>query len=439
MRKPKENILIFKNRRDQLKSSMQGKALILTSYPEAVRNGSVHHPYRQDSNLYYLTGFEEPETIFIYRPGLSPETVLFVREKNPERETWDGFRYGPEGAMQEYGIDQAYVIDDFVKQAPKLLKDVEGVYYRLNKNPAYDQLMNQVLQAQKILTGRTGYGMLPVIDPENLLSEMRVIKSAYELEHMRKAAELSAIAHREAMKFTRPGVTEGQVQGVLMYHFMMNGASREGYNYIVASGNNATTLHYNFNDQVCRDKDLLLIDAGGEYQYYTADITRTFPVNGHFTDEQAAVYQGVLNVQKQIINEVRPGVPFKKFHELGAELLIDLMFSLGLLHGRKDDALASGAYRKYYPHGIGHFLGMDVHDAGLYVKSGEPRAIEENMVFTVEPGLYIPGNDTSAPVGLRGIGVRIEDNIRVTSTGYENLTALAPKEISEIEAIVGRP
>jgi Xaa-Pro aminopeptidase len=438
MRKPKENIQIFKQRRNQLNKTLQGQALILTSYPEAVRNASVHHPYRQDSNLYYLTGFEEPETIFVYRPGMIPETVLFVREKNQERETWDGFRFGPQGAMAEFGIDQAYEIDQFVKQAPLLLRDVEAVYYRMNKNPKFDSWMSQALLDQKALHARTGRGLLSVHDSENLMSELRVIKSPYEIELMRKAGELSAIAHLEAMKFTKPGVTEGQIQGVLTYHFMMNGASREGYNYIVASGNNATTLHYNFNDQVCLDKNLLLIDAGGEYNYYTADITRTFPINGQFTDAQAAVYQGVLNVQKQVINEVRPGVPFKRFHELGTELLIDLMFSLGLLHGRKDDALASGEYRKYYPHGIGHFLGLDVHDAGLYFKNGEPRQIEENMVFTVEPGLYIPATDTSVPAQFRGIGVRIEDNIRVTSNGSEIFTSAAPKEISDIEKAMKR-
>ncbi|MFN8945060.1 MAG: aminopeptidase P family protein [Pseudobdellovibrionaceae bacterium] len=437
MRKPKENIKIFQSRLDQLKQPLLGKALILTSYPEAIRNGSVPHPYRQDSNLYYLTGFEEPETIFIYRPGLNPEKVMFVREKNPERETWDGFRFGPEGVVKDFEMDQAFVIDDFPKIAPKLLNEAEAVYYRMNKNPKFDSWMNQVLLDQKVLTGRSGRGILPILDPENLMSEFRVIKSGYEVDLMRKAAELSAKAHIEAMKFTKPGVNESHIQAVLNYHFLMNGASREGYNYIVAAGNNATTLHYNFNDQICQDKDLLLIDAGGEYLYYTADITRTFPINGKFTDEQAAVYQGVLNVQKQIINEIKPGVPFKRFHEMGAELLIDLMFSLGLLHGRKDDALASGEYKKYYPHGIGHFLGMDVHDVGLYIKNGEARCIEENMVFTVEPGLYIPAHDTSAPSRLRGIGVRIEDNIRVTTNGFENLTKLAPKEISEIESIVG--
>lgn len=438
MRKPNVDLNIFRERRQKLAQQISGSALIIAAHPEHIRNHDVHFPYRQDSNLFYLTGFEEPESFLLFRPGLTPETVMFVRRRDPERETWDGFRYGPEGVEREFQVDKAYPIDEFVSVAPQLLKEVDSLYYRLYKNSEADHLVQKVLEKLKASQGRTGYGLLSIHDADTVLGEQRLIKSDYELECMREACEISAQAHLAAMRFTRPGVTERQVQAVLAHHFFIKGAAREGYNYIVASGASATTLHYNFNDQVCKDGDLLLIDAGAEHNYYTGDITRTFPVNGKFTDEQKEVYAGVLAVQKQIIAMIKPGVVFKDLHEAGSSLLTDLMLQLGLLSGRKDDIISAQKHRKYYPHGIGHWLGMDVHDAGLYFKKGEPRPIEPNMCFTVEPGLYIPLDDESAPKKYRGIGIRIEDNIRVTSTGCENMTTSVPKEIDELEQVIGR-
>lgn len=438
MRKPTEDVRIFAERRQRLGRDLQGAALIVAAHPEQIRNHDVHFPYRQDSNMYYLTGFEEPESILIFRPGLKPESVMFVRRRDPERETWDGFRYGPEGVEKEFKIDKAYPIDEFMTQAPALLKEVDQVYYRMYKNHEADTLIQQCLEKVKAMQGRTGYGLLPIHDADTLLGEYRLVKSEIELTNLREACEISAQSHLAAMRFTRPGVTERQVQGVLSHNFFMKGAAREGYNYIVASGNAATTLHYNFNDQVCNDGDLLLIDAGAEYNYFTGDITRTFPVNGKFTDEQARVYQGVLDVQKAIIEYVKPGIVFKDLHDMGTSLLTDLMLELGLLSGRKDDVIAALQQKKYYPHGIGHWLGMDVHDAGLYYKKGVPREIEANMCFTIEPGLYIPAEDSSAPQKYRGIGIRIEDNLRVTSHGCENMTSSVPKEIADIEKVVGK-
>ncbi|KHD88486.1 MAG: aminopeptidase P [Bdellovibrio sp. ArHS] len=438
MRKPTFDMNVFAERRRKVGQEIQGGALIVASHPEHIRNHDVHFAYRQDSNLFYLTGWEEPESILIYRPGLKPETVMFVRRRDPERETWDGFRYGPEGCESEFKIDKAYPIDEFSKVAPQLLKEVDRIYYRLFKNPEVDHQMQGVLESVKQMQGRTGYGLLSIHDADTLLGELRLVKSEYELTQLREACEISAQGHLAAMRFTRPGVTERQVQAVLAHHYFMKGSAREGYNHIVASGNAATTLHYNFNDQICKDGDLLLIDSGAEYNYYTGDITRTYPVNGKFTDEQARVYEGVLKVQKQIIDFVKPGIVFKDLHEMGTSLLTDLMLELGLLSGRKEDLIQALAQKKYYPHGIGHWLGMDVHDAGLYFKKGEPRPIEANMCFTIEPGLYIPAEDTSAPQKYRGIGIRIEDNIRVTSTGSENMTSSVPKEITDIEKVVGK-
>lgn len=438
MRKPQFDLKVFKNRRQQLAQEIQGGALIIAAHPEHIRNHDVEFPYRQDSNLFYLTGFEEPESILIFRPGLVPETVMFCRRRDPEMETWNGFRYGPEGVVREFQIDQAYPIDEFEKVAPQLLHQVDKVYYRLFKNSHADHLLQNVLEKTRKIVGRSGYGLLPIYDADTLVGESRLFKSDYEANVLKKACEISAQGHIEAMKFTRPGVNERQIQAVLTHSFLMKGASREGYNYIVASGNSATTLHYNFNDQECKSGDLLLIDAGAEYQYYTGDITRTFPVNGQMTKPQAKVYQGVLDIQKHLIEMVKPGVLFKEFHDTATSMLTDLMLELGLLSGRKDDLIQAGKHRKYYPHGAGHWLGLDVHDSGLYLKKGEPRPIEKGMCFTIEPGLYIPFDDMNAPQELRGIGVRIEDNILVTANGYENMTALAPKEISEMEKIIGK-
>ncbi|QDK43822.1 aminopeptidase P family protein [Bdellovibrio sp. ZAP7] len=438
MRKPTFDMNIFAERRKELGQQIPGSALVVASHPELIRNHDVHFPYRQDSNMFYLTGWEEPESILIVRPGQTPESVMFVRRRDRERETWDGFRYGPEGCEQEFKIDKCYPIDEFEKMAPQLLSAVDSIYYRQFKNKEVDEKMEHVLNTVKQMRGRTGYGLLSVHDADTLIGEMRLVKSEYELTQLREACEISAQAHLAAMRFTRPGVTERQVQGVLAHNFYMRDSAREGYGFIVASGNAATTLHYNFNDQVCKDGDLLLIDAGAEYNYYTGDITRTYPVNGKFTDEQGRVYEAVLKVQKAIVDFVKPGIVFKDLHDMGTSMLTDAMLELGLLSGRKDDLIQSLAQKKYYPHGIGHWLGLDVHDAGLYFKKGEPRPIEANMCFTIEPGLYIPADDTSAPQKYRGIGIRIEDNVRVTSNGVENMTTSVPKEISDIEKVVGK-
>ncbi|UYL10391.1 aminopeptidase P family protein [Bdellovibrio sp. SKB1291214] len=438
MRKPTFDMNIFAERRKKLGQQIPGSALVVASHPELIRNHDVHFPYRQDSNMFYLTGWEEPESILIVRPGQTPESVMFVRRRDRERETWDGFRYGPEGCEQEFKIDKCYPIDEFEKVAPQLLSAVDSIYYRQFKNKEVDEKMEHVLNTVKQMRGRTGYGLLSVHDADTLIGEMRLVKSEYELTQLREACEISAQAHLAAMRFTRPGVTERQVQGVLAHNFYMRDSAREGYGFIVASGNAATTLHYNFNDQVCKDGDLLLIDAGAEYNYYTGDITRTYPVNGKFTDEQGRVYEAVLKVQKAIVDFVKPGIVFKELHDMGTSMLTDAMLELGLLSGRKDDLIQALAQKKYYPHGIGHWLGLDVHDAGLYFKKGEPRPIEANMCFTIEPGLYIPADDTSAPQKYRGIGIRIEDNVRVTSNGVENMTTSVPKEISDIEKVVGK-
>ncbi|MFZ4402572.1 MAG: aminopeptidase P N-terminal domain-containing protein [Pseudobdellovibrionaceae bacterium] len=434
-RKPLENIQLFLNRRLKLREKIKGAALVLFSHPEQLRNNDVHHPYRADSNFYYLTGFEEPESVFIFRPNQKPESILFVRKKDKVRETWDGFRYGPEEAQKVFAVDAAYLVDDVVKEAAVLLKDMDTIYHSLFKNPEADKLLSDILATAKAQTGRSGRSTPSILSSDAILAELRIIKTDADIANLRTACDITSKAHDEAMKYTRPGLNEKEIQGWMQYQFLKNGAAREGYNFIVAGGNNATTLHYNFNDQVCKNGDLLLIDAGAEYNYFTSDITRTFPISGKFSVEQAKIYQGVLDVQKKIIALIKPGVPYSSLQEQTIDSLVDFLLELGFFTGRKADVISSLEYKKYYPHGISHWLGMDVHDTGLYIKNGSSILLEEGMCLTVEPGLYFPIDDTSIPEKYRGIGVRIEDDILVTKTGCEVLTTAA-KEISAIEKLM---
>lgn len=432
---------VFARRRRLLAEKAKGGAVILASHPEYIRNNDVHHSYRQDTNLFYLTGWEEPDSIFVFRPGRTPETVMFVRPKDVERETWDGFRYGPAGCAQEFKIDKTYLIEEFEKEIVELLKPVDRLYYRFNVDLDFDRKFLGILESVKRSHGRSGRGHLPVLDSWELIGELRVIKTADDVEAMRKACSITARAHVDVMKATKPGKTERQLLGVFLGSIYNQNADREGYGSIVASGANACTLHYVFNDQVCRDGDLLLIDAGAEARYYTGDITRTYPVNGKFTAAQRKVYDRVLEVQKDLVAVSKPGLAFKALQETTIERLTDVMIDLGLIKVKRQEAIERLLFKKYYPHGVSHYLGMDVHDTGLYQTLGEnvvSRNLEPGVAFTIEPGLYIPLDDKDAPEELRGIGVRIEDDIVVTSTGCENLTSEAPKEVSELEAIVGR-
>lgn len=436
MRKPQWDMDVFKKRREWLATKLKGSAMVIPAHPEYVRNHDVHHPYRQDSNFFYLTGFEEPESVMIFRPGCDPELTMFVRKRDPMMETWNGFRYGPEGVEKQFGVDKAHPIEDFEKIMPSLMAEVKEVYFRLNHNHEFDVTMLKILESTRRMQGRTGKGLLPILDPRKLLGEMRLRKSQTEINLMKKACAISSQAHIVAMKNTKPGVNERYIHGVLLGEFLKQGAARVGYEPIVATGANATTLHYVFNDQECKDGDLLLIDAGAEYQYYTGDITRTYPVNGKFNEVQANVYQKMLDVQKSLITEVKPGKNLRDLHWQCVESLSDMMLELGLLKNSRDEVLEKHKYKKYFPHGLGHWLGMDVHDMGLYEVDDKPQDLEPGMCFTVEPGIYIPFDDKDVPAEFRGIGIRIEDNICVTETGNDNMTELCPKEIADLEQLI---
>ncbi|MCB0393316.1 MAG: aminopeptidase P family protein [Bdellovibrionales bacterium] len=435
MRKPLVDVSFFKDRRKALAPKIEGGALILAANRELIRNHDVHYPFRQESNFFYFTGFEEPDAIFVFRPGQKPETTMFVRPKDVHAETWDGFRFGVEGTQREYQIDQVFELSQLPTELPKLIKPVDKIYYRLGKNP-FDQQLEKVLDEVRLSYGRSGRGLLPIVDPAEVMGELRVKKTDIELEWMRKAAAITCEAHTNAMKFAKPGVTERQVQAVVEYTFRMSGSPRNGYGSIVAAGKNATTLHYVFNDEVCKDGDLLLIDAGTEWNYYGADITRTFPVNGKFSGPQKDLYEGVLRVQKQMVSESRVGATFTSQQEKATSLLADVLIDLKVTKATKSELIEKQLIKKYYPHGLGHYLGLDVHDAGLYVKGNEPRPFESNMVITVEPGLYVPFDDDSANEAFRGIGIRIEDDIVIGTGEPEVLTAAVTKEVSEIEATV---
>lgn len=427
---PKE---IFAERRRRLASLIPGSALVLPAWPEYIRNHDTNFLYRQESNMLYLSGFDEPGSCLIFRPGQSPETVLFVREKNVERETWDGFRFGPQAAKEVFGVDEAYTIDQLEELAPNLLKSCNKVYYSLFKNAEFDQVFGRLINTTQHLTRRSGMGVLPIEDAYGLLGELRIKKSEYEVEILKKACDISAKAHLEVFNATRPGVTERELQGLFIYSVMKQGAYGQAYNGIFAGGNNAVTLHYNFNENVLNDGDLLLVDAGAEYLFYSGDITRTYPVNGKFSPAQKIIYQGVLDVHKRLLTMIRPGLAHSELQRETISGLVDVLLENKILKGSKDEVIESGSYTKYYPHGVSHLLGLDTHDAGGLVVRGQGRLMEPGWAFTVEPGLYIPQDDESVPKEFRGIGVRIEDDVLVTEEGVLNMTSEMPKEINDLE------
>jgi Xaa-Pro aminopeptidase len=426
------NLLEFKKRRDEFAKRSPQSALILFSGAE-----SGWERFRAHSDFVYMTGFEEPDSICLFLPGQSQPFKMFVRPRDPAKEIWDGYRYGLEGVKSVFGADEAFDIKDFASLLPKLLTGVENVYYQLESSER-DWLVLRAIKEFVNTLGRSGRGMLPIHDPKEIIGEMRIVKSAQEIEWHREACRLSAEAHRTVMQNVRAGMNEKEIQALLFNEFFSRNAQREGYFSIIAAGGNATILHYRDNNSESKDGDLLLIDAGAEKNYFTADITRTYPLNGKFTEAQKNVYSRVLKVQKHLISMVKPGLRYEDLQEVARTQLTKELIEMGFLKGSVEQNIQSMAYRKYYPHNIGHLLGMDVHDVGLYKINGQSRLLEAGMVITVEPGLYIPVDDDTVPLEYRGIGVRIEDDVLVTLGGHEVMTSLAPKEVTEIEAVMAQ-
>jgi len=426
---------IHAERRHRLAQAMGTGIAVIPTAPERIRNRDTHYPYRFDSHFYHLTGFTEPEAALVIVAGNAPRALLFCRERNEERETWDGFRYGPEGAREHFGFDEAHPIGALDEQLAQLLENQVALYYPLGSDPEWDARAIRWLNAVRA-KARTGIAAPEQVhDVRALLDEMRLVKDARELALMRRAASISAAAHRRAMRSARAGQFEYQVEAELLYEFRRNGAQFPAYWPIVASGANACVLHYVSNDARLLDGDLLLIDAGCELGGYASDITRTFPVSGRFSGAQRDVYELVLAAQGAAMQNISPGKAWNEPHDAAVKVLAQGMLDLKLLSGSLEEALQKESYKRFYMHRTGHWLGLDVHDAGDYKRDGRWRPLQPGMTLTVEPGLYIRSAD-DVPAPLRNIGVRIEDDVVVTATGCEVLTGEAPKRVDDIEALM---
>ncbi|MBK8465223.1 MAG: aminopeptidase P N-terminal domain-containing protein [Chloracidobacterium sp.] len=415
---------------------------IIPAAHEATRSYDTEYKFRQDSDFLYLTGFPEPDAVAVIDPKAKKPYTLFVRPRDLEMETWFGRREGVDGAVKNYKADRAFPIEKFELELGKLLDGHDTLYYRFGVDEKLDQQIIRYLSNQRQRRLKSPYPPHTIVDPTILIHEMRLHKMPNEVELMQKAATISAEAHILAMKKAKPGMNEFQIESLIEAYMRDNGASGVAYNSIIGSGENATILHYVENNRPLKDGDLLLIDAGAEYQGYAADITRTFPVNGKFSKAQREIYDVVLDVQLQCIEATKTGNTVVKRQELSIELLTEGMKKLGLLKGKTKDLIKKKSYMKYYMHGVGHYLGLDVHDAGRYFTdqtAKNSRPFDPGMVLTVEPGLYIPPDDKSAPAKYRGIGIRIEDDVLVTKEGNLNLTAKVPKDPAEIEAIMQKP
>ncbi|MBM4200041.1 MAG: Xaa-Pro aminopeptidase [Gammaproteobacteria bacterium] len=428
----------FKQRRKRLMRAMpKGSVAILASAAPSIRNRDVEYPYRQDSDFFYLTGFNECDSIVVLAPGRKQgEYVVFCREHDEKLAVWVGRNAGLEGARDVYGADEALPVAELHKHLPGLIENHERVYYAIGRD---DDLDHRVMTAVNAVRARARTGVrapYEFVAIEHLLHELRLVKSPAEIKAMRRAAEVSAAAHKRAMQACRPGRFEYEIEAELVHEFTRHGLRAQAYPCIVAGGKNACVLHYTDNGDALADGDLLLIDAGAEHENYAADITRTFPVNGSFSEAQRALYELVLDAQLAAIKQVKPGKRWNEPHDTAVRVLTKGLVALGLLEGRVGKLIKDEAYKKFYMHRTGHWLGMDVHDVGDYRTDDDWRPLEPGMVLTVEPGLYIPADCTDVDPRWRGIGIRIEDDVLVTEKGHEVLTAAAPKSVAEIEAFM---
>ena len=425
----------YATRRARLLQKMQRGIAVIPTAPEALRNGDAHYDYRHDSHFYYLSGFAEPEAVLVFVAGETMQSILFCREKNPEREIWDGFRYGPAAAAEHFGFDAAYPIEQLDDKLAELMGNQPALFYPLGTNAEWDTRLLELREAVKAKSRSGVKAPAELRDIRALIDEMRLIKDAHELDLMRRAAAISCGAHRRAMCFTRPGHYEFEVEAELLHEFCRHGARQPAYTSIVAGGANACTLHYIGNDACLNDGDLLLIDAGCEFASYASDITRTFPVNGKFSAAQKDVYEIVLAAQTAAIAAARPGNPWDAPHEAAVRVLAQGFIDLKLCQGSLEAVLESGSYKQFYMHRTGHWLGMDVHDVGEYKLGDAWRPLTPGMTLTVEPGCYIRPAD-NVPRELWNIGIRIEDDVLITAKGCEVLTQDAPKTVREIEEVM---
>jgi Xaa-Pro aminopeptidase len=423
----------FVRRRKRIQAAMEPGVLVLFAAEAKLRNNDVHYAFRQDSDFYYLTGFDEPDAVLVlFAAGSGARSVLFVNPRDPEREVWDGKRLGVDGALA-LGVDAAHPVTELEQRLPELLKDQPRLYCRFGWDKRTDEKVFRALGAAR-MQARKGAGYpTQLVDADTLVHELRRIKEPAEIALLERAIAISVDAHRAAMRAARPGLFEYEVESILRGVFQERGSERVAYEPIVGSGDNATVLHYVHNRRQMEDGDLLLIDAGCEYGYYAADITRTFPVNGRFSTPQREIYELVLDAQTAAIAATRPGATLDDVHRAAVGVICEGLVRLGVLGGSASEAEEKGTYRPYFMHKTSHYLGMDVHDVGRYFEANKPRPLERGVVITVEPGLYFSRDVEGLAARYRGIGVRIEDDVLLEGDGARVLSAAAPKSVRELE------
>jgi Xaa-Pro aminopeptidase len=426
--------------RSQLQEFMrrmdQKSVAIIPGAREATRSNDTQYRFRQDSDFYYLTGFEEPDSIAVIAPGKEEKYTLFVRPRDPEQEIWVGRRAGVEGAKNEFGAHESFPVSEFEDKLQDILDGAEKLYFRLGAYPDLDTTIIRKIAQMRALNRKPIHPPRTIIDPATIVHEMRVLKSAEEIELMQRAADIAAEAHVEAMKTVKPGMKEYEIEALIEQIFRRAGASGPSYTSIVGAGANATVLHYINNDGELRDGELLLVDAGAEYKGYASDITRTFPINGRFAKAQREIYELVLETQMSCVEMVRPGVTHDELKAHSIEMLTEGMVKFGLLKGDPAENIKEEKYKQFYMHGLGHLLGIDVHDVGIYYYDKQSRALEPGVVMTVEPGIYVAPDTKDIPEQYLGIGIRIEDDVLCTANGPKVLTTGVPKNADEIEALM---
>ncbi|EFA68981.1 aminopeptidase P N-terminal domain-containing protein [Cylindrospermopsis raciborskii] len=430
----------YRQRREQVMAKISGGTAIFRSAPTAVMHNDVEYVYRQDSDFYYLTGFNEPEAVAVLAPHHGEHRfILFVQPKDREKEVWSGYRCGVEGAKEIYGADIAYPITELDDKLPQYLQKAERIYYHLGRDSHFNDRMIRHYQNLLATRPRRGTGPIAIEDTGPIIHGLRLHKSNFEVDLMRQAADIAVSAHNHAMSIARPGSYEYEIQAEIEHIFRLQGGMGPAYPSIVAAGKNACVLHYIENNYQMQEQELLLIDAGCAYKYYNSDITRTFPINGKFTPEQKALYEIVLEAQKQAIQEVKPGNGFDAPHKKAVQIITEGLIEVGLLKGEVNQLIQEGKYKQFYMHRTSHWLGLDVHDVGVYQHGEVPQVLQPGQVLTIEPGLYVvphtPPAEDQPPVDDRwvGIGIRIEDDVLVTPQGNEVLTAGVPKEISDLQ------
>ena len=413
-----------------------GAVAILLGAPLVTRSRDTDYPFRQDSDFAYLTGFDHPNAVAVLRTDGGPEYALYVEPRDRGAETWTGYRPGVDGARRDYEADEAHANDAFPEHLPDLVRRAKRLYHVLGRDPAVDAKITEALESLRLRSRQGHEPTEAIVDPRGIIHEMRLFKQPAELDVMRRAADITREGHEAAARLARGAVHEYELQAVIEYTFRRRGARGAAYTTIVGSGRNATILHYIANDQKLRDNELVLIDAGCELEGYASDVTRTYPIGGRFSGPGRAIYEVVLAAQQAGLEACRPGSTLPAIHDAAVRRIVEGLVDLGLLSGGVEDLIANEAHRRFYMHNTSHWLGLDVHDVGLYRVGGEPRPLERGMVFTVEPGIYVADDDEAADPRFRGIGARIEDDVTITTDGYENLNAALPKAPEELEALI---